>query len=140
MKNKEPSSNSTHQLGMNEQFPSKELLFKASNNMAPSKRFANLMMSEHELEKMTEQAANFKASEDRIGSVMSSVSNGDSAGKHMMLRRKSQIGSSVKKNYKSKLGNGKVVAEYLPELKCAKKKQLDESQASGREKNQSIDA
>jgi hypothetical protein len=89
MKNKDAYSNSTQQLTANEQFPSKEALFKATNNMAPSKRFANLMMSEHELEKMTESKLNSKASENRNGSALSSVSNGESGSKHMQFRRKS---------------------------------------------------
>lgn len=52
---------------------------------------------------------------------MSSISHGDSAGKHMILRKRSQglEKSSLKKSYQSKIGNGKVVADYLPLIKSA---------------------
>lgn len=60
MKKADKNCNSTSQIGMNESFPSKEMLFKKTNenNMVPSKRFAHLVISENELEKMTEEIHN----------------------------------------------------------------------------------
>jgi hypothetical protein len=53
---------------MNEAFPSKEMLFKktSQNNQAPSKRFANLMFSDNELEKMTEVMVNKSNSKNSV--------------------------------------------------------------------------
>jgi hypothetical protein len=55
----------------------------------------------------------------------------------MIFRRKSQglERSTAKKNYQSKLGNGKVVADYLPQLKCAKQIDEDNVKLSGKEDN-----